>query len=81
MYINIKILDDTCTFIIDIYYPRCSMYRIFTYIYHTFKPIVGQYSSPMEHMGNICMLMSIFYISGQIIIFHGSLGRISLFQI
>ena len=57
------------------------MYRIFTYIYHTFKPIVGQYSSPMEHMGNICMSMSIFYISGQIIIFHGSLGRISLFQI
>ena len=26
------------------FYPRCSMYGIFTYIYHKFKPNVGKYS-------------------------------------
>ena len=29
---------------IAILYPRCSMYGIFTYIYHKFKPNVGKYS-------------------------------------
>ena len=32
-------------------FPRRSMYGIFTYIYHRFKPNVGRYTSPMEHMG------------------------------
>ena len=25
-------------------YPRCSMYVIFTYIYHKFRPYVGKYA-------------------------------------
>ena len=32
--------------------PKCSIYGIFTYIYHQFKPNVGKCSSPMEHMGH-----------------------------
>ena len=32
-------------------YLRCSMYGIFTYIYHINDPNVGKYSSTMEHMG------------------------------
>ena len=31
--------------------PKRSMYGIFTYIYHNFKPNVGKYSSPMDPMG------------------------------
>ena len=47
--------------IIAIHFPGCSMlfkdipigsmYGIFTYICHKFKPNVGKYSSPMEHLG------------------------------
>ena len=33
------------------YFPRCSMYGIFTHIYHRFKPNEGKYASPMGHMG------------------------------
>ena len=30
------------------FYPKCSMYGIFTYIYHKFMVNVGTYSSPMK---------------------------------
>ena len=32
-------------------YPIPSMYGIFTYIYHRFKPNVGKYTSPMDPKG------------------------------
>ena len=31
--------------------PRCSMYVIFTYVYHKFRPYLGKYASPIEHLG------------------------------
>ena len=31
--------------------PLPSMYGIFTYVYHTNKPNVGKYTSPMDAMG------------------------------
>ena len=33
-------------------YPDCPWdWNIYLYIYHKFKPNVGKYSSPIEHMG------------------------------
>ena len=44
----VAVIFEICILRVSSSDPKCSMYWIFTYIYPTFKPNLGRYSSPME---------------------------------
>ena len=53
MTVRVVMLD------VVIFVPIASMYGIFTYIYHRFKPNVGEYTSPMDGIGYTCCFFKV----------------------